>query len=112
MAGKFEGGQLVHAILTKVVFACQRLWWCCRLGLHDDLHLAVLLVLVWLHQNGNLCLMPRYSAAALAPLCTKEETRTLCALAPAWCRSSQLTSREPREVRLALIYLLLVSLPS
>ena len=25
--GQFEGGQLVQAILTKVVFACQRLWW-------------------------------------------------------------------------------------
>ena len=24
-AGKFEGGQLVQAILTKVVFACERL---------------------------------------------------------------------------------------
>ena len=24
---RFEGGQLVQAILTKVVFACQRLWW-------------------------------------------------------------------------------------
>ena len=25
--GKFEGGQLVQAILTKVVFACEKLWW-------------------------------------------------------------------------------------
>ena len=25
-AGKFEGGQLVQAILTKVVFACEKLW--------------------------------------------------------------------------------------
>ena len=29
---------------------------------------------------------------------TKEEIRTLRALVPAWCRSSWLTSREPREV--------------
>ena len=26
MAGKFEGGQLVQAILTKAVFACEKLW--------------------------------------------------------------------------------------
>ena len=26
-AGKFEGGQLVQAILTKAVFACEKLWW-------------------------------------------------------------------------------------
>ena len=26
-AGKFEGGQLVQAILTKAVFACERHWW-------------------------------------------------------------------------------------
>ena len=26
MAGKFEGGQLVQAILTKAVFACKKLW--------------------------------------------------------------------------------------
>ena len=44
-------------------------------------------------------------------LSTNEETRTLRALAPAWCRSSWLTSREPHEVRLALISPLLVSLP-
>ena len=25
--GQFEGGHLVQAILTKAVFACQRLWW-------------------------------------------------------------------------------------
>ena len=25
MAGQFEGGQLVQAILTKVVFACEKL---------------------------------------------------------------------------------------
>ena len=25
-AGKFEGGQLVQAILTKAVFACEKLW--------------------------------------------------------------------------------------
>ena len=25
--GQFERGQLVQLILTKVVFACQRLWW-------------------------------------------------------------------------------------
>ena len=25
MAGRFEGGQLVQAILTKVVFACEKL---------------------------------------------------------------------------------------
>ena len=25
--GKFEGGELVQAILTKVVFARERLWW-------------------------------------------------------------------------------------
>ena len=50
--GKFEGRQLVQAILTKVVFACKRLWWGRRLGLHDDLRLAVLLVLVSLHRCG------------------------------------------------------------
>ena len=33
------------------------------------------------------------------------------ALAPAWCHSSWLTSREPREVGPALISLLLVSQP-
>ena len=26
MAGKFEGGQLVQAILTKAVFDCEKLW--------------------------------------------------------------------------------------
>ena len=26
MAGKFEGGQLVQAILAKAVFACEKLW--------------------------------------------------------------------------------------
>ena len=26
MAGQFEGGQLVQAILTKVVFACEKLY--------------------------------------------------------------------------------------
>ena len=36
----------------------------------------------------------------------------LRALAPAWCRSSWLTSREPRKVCPALISPLLVSLPS
>ena len=25
--GQFERGQLVQLILTKVVFACKRLWW-------------------------------------------------------------------------------------
>ena len=44
-------------------------------------------------------------------LSTKEETRTLHALAPAWCRASWLTSREPHEVCPALISLLLVSQP-
>ena len=44
-------------------------------------------------------------------LSTKEETRTLCALAPAWSRSSWLTSREPREVCLALISPPLASQP-
>ena len=34
---------------------------------------SVLLVLVLLHRNGNLCLMPRYSAAALAPFAPKRE---------------------------------------
>ena len=36
-------------------------------------------------------------------LSTKEETRTLHALVPAWSRSSRLTSRGPREVFPALI---------
>ena len=44
-------------------------------------------------------------------LSTKGETRTLRTLAPAWFRSSWLTSRGPREVCLALISLPLVSLP-
>lgn len=30
-------GKLVQLILTKVVFACQRLWWGRCLGLHGDL---------------------------------------------------------------------------
>ena len=45
-------------------------------------------------------------------LSTKEETRTLRALAPAWSRSSWLTSRGPHEVCLALISPPLASLPS
>ena len=44
-----------------------------RLGLHDDLRLAVLLVLVSLHQYGNLCLMPRYSSPVLASLAPKRK---------------------------------------
>ena len=42
---------------------------------------------------------------------TKVETRTLRVLAPAWPRSSWLTSREPREVRPALISPPLASQP-
>ena len=49
--------------------------------------------------------------ACTCPLSTKEETRKLRALAPAWSRSSGLTSREPHEVCLALISPPLVSLP-
>ena len=109
-AGKFEGGQLVQAILTKVVFACIKLWWWRCFGLHDDLRLAV---------RGLGPVAPEWQplpdASVLrgcaCPLCTKEETRTMRALAPAWWRSSWLTSREPREVRLALISPLPVSLP-
>ena len=47
--------------------------------------------------------MPLLDALACAcSLCTKEETRTLRVLAPAWPWSSWLTSLEPREVCLAL----------
>ena len=65
---KFEGRQLVHAILTKVVFACKSLWSCRRGGLGDDLCPAVLVVLVLLHGNGNLWLISRDSAPTLAPI--------------------------------------------
>ena len=49
--------------------------------------------------------------ACASLLSTKEETRTLRALALAWSRSSWLTSREPCEVCLALIPPPLASLP-
>ena len=65
--GQFEGGQLVQAILTKVVFACQRLWRRRRLGLHCALRPAVLLVLVLLHRYANLCLMPWTPRMRLPP---------------------------------------------
>ena len=50
--------------------------------------------------------------ACACPLSTKEETRMLRVLAPAWSQSSWLTSRGPREVCLALISPPLVILPS
>ena len=71
---KFEGGQLVQLILTKVVFACQRLWWRRRLGLHGDLRPAGLGLVapIW---------KPLPDASGLltcaCPFSTKEETRTL-----------------------------------
>ena len=39
----------------------------------SDLHPAILLVLVLLHRYGNLSLMPRYFAHALAPLAPKRK---------------------------------------
>ena len=70
---KFEGRQLVHAILTKAVFACKSLWPSRCGGLGDDLRPAVLAVLVLLHQNGNFWLIPRDSASALASLGPKRK---------------------------------------
>ena len=48
-------------------------------GLVDDLRPAVLAVLVSLHQNGNLWLIPRDSGPMACLPCTEEET---CALYP------------------------------
>ena len=74
-----------------------------------------------LMKMGRTCLLakPRCGPQAAksadhAPRMTKNrnlKTRTLCPLAPAWPWSSWLTSLEPREVRLALISLPLVSQP-
>ena len=52
MAGEFEGGQLVQAILTKAVFACERLWGDAVLGSTMTFVLQSM-VLVLLHRNGN-----------------------------------------------------------
>ena len=71
-AGKFEGGQLVQAILTKAVFACENLWGDAVLG-STMTSLLQSMVLVLLHRNGNLCLMPRYSMVALAPFAPKRK---------------------------------------
>ena len=109
-AGKFEGGQLVQAILTKAVFACEKPWGDVILGSTMTSALPSsglgLVAPIWQPLPDASVL---FACAGL--LSIKEEIRTLCALTPAWYRSSWLTSREPREVCLALISLLLVSLP-
>ena len=109
-AGKFEGGQLVQAILTKAVFACEKLWGDAVLGSMMTSGLPSsslgLVAPMWQPLPDALVL---FACAGL--LSTKEEIETLRALAPAWYRSSWLTSREPREVCPALISPLLVSLP-
>ena len=108
-AGKFEGGQLVQAILTKAVFACEKLWGDAVLG--STMTSAFpssglgLVAPIWQPLPDTSVL---FACAGL--LSTKEEIRTLRALASAWCRASWLMSREPREVFPALISPLLVSL--
>ena len=72
MAGKFEGGQLVQAILTKAVFACEKLWGDAVLGSTMTSALPSS-GLVSLHQYGNLCLMPRDSSPMLASLASKRK---------------------------------------
>ena len=74
----FERGPVVHPILTKVVFACKSLLLSRCGGLGDDLRPVVLAVLVLLHQNGNLWLIPQDSAPVACLFCTEEETCTLC----------------------------------
>jgi hypothetical protein len=55
----------------------------CHGGLGDDLRPAVLAVLVLLHENGNLWLIPRDSTPALASLAPKRKPVVLRPLAPA-----------------------------
>ena len=69
--------------------------------LGDNLRPAVLVVLVLLHQNGNLWLIRRDSAPAACLPYTEEETGALRPPAPAWPWSSWLTSAEPRDLKLA-----------
>ena len=109
---KFEGGQLVQAILTKGGLRVPKALvvktsWAPRLP--PPCHPAGLGLVapIW---------KPLPDASRLfAYACsfsTKEETSTLRPLAPAWPWSSCLTSREPHEVPLALISPLLMSQPS
>ena len=67
---KFEGRQLVQVILTKVVFACKSI---CGDAAVGSVMTSVLAVLVLLHKNGNLCLIPRDSASTLASLAPKRK---------------------------------------
>ena len=84
-----------------MVFACKSLWWWRCGGLRDDLRLVVLAVLVLLHQNGILWLIPRDSMHVACLPCTEEEIGALRLLAPAWPWLSGLTSAKPHEVHLA-----------
>ena len=82
-AGKFEGGQLVQAILTKAVFACEKLWGDAVLGSMMTSALPSsglgLVAPIWQPLPDASVL---FACAGL--LSTKEEIRTLRAPAPAW----------------------------
>ena len=73
----FERGQLVQLILTKVVFAYEKPLVVTLRWLVDDLRPAVLAVLISLHQNGILWLIPWDSTPVACLICTEEETYAL-----------------------------------
>ena len=82
MAGKFEGGQPVQAILTKAVFACEKLWGDAVLGstMTSALPSSGLSLVAPIWQP-----LPDASVlfAYTGLLSTKEEIRTLRAPVPA-----------------------------
>src|SRR4051812_46206537 len=83
MVGKFEGGHLVQAILTKAVFACKKLWGDAVLGSTMNSALPSsglgLDAPIWQPLPDALVL---FACASL--LSTKEEIETLHAQVPAW----------------------------
>jgi hypothetical protein len=70
---KFEGEHTVHPILTKGGLRLQSFLSLRHGGLGDDLRPAVLAVLVSLHGNGNLWLIPWDSASAPVSLAPKRK---------------------------------------
>jgi len=66
----FKGGQVVYLILMKGGLCLQSFWSSDRYGIDDDIRPVKVMVLVLLHQNRNLCGIPRepaYVHASLAP---------------------------------------------
>ena len=81
---KFEGRQLVHHILTKVVFAYKASGHEAMVG---SALTSVLAVLVLLHGNGNLWLIPWDSTSALASSAPKRKlVHNACWCLPGLCR--------------------------